>query len=267
MPTHDHPLLHGIATFPFRPRNLRTWIILSLSMLMLALVACCFHALLQILPEEMSGFAMIIYRASWHVFTCLCVLTIILSLYPANCFLAIVEQTAAGSDDIDWSVGSWFEYLPKLFFSIWLVGSCAAVSAVVLLPVALAVPMPRLAWWGLVAALTASLCPLALLSALASNAFWQLIHPGLLLRLLLRPTVLGALYLYFFLIVIPCALLGAWMVAELYWWLAPSVGVVWATGWMVYGRVLGRVAWLVTDGDGKKVRRKKRKKAVLEEEM
>jgi hypothetical protein len=241
-------------------------VLLSLGMFMLALVACGFHALMQVLPEDVSGFAMVIYRASWHVFTCLCILSILLSLHPAACFLAIVEDTAAGSDDIDWSVGSWFEYVPRLIFLIWLFGACLAVAGAVLLPVALLTPLPRLTWCGLVAALATALCPIGLLSALSGNAFWMLVHPGVLLRLALRPAVVGTLYLYCALVVIPCLLFGTWVVAELQWWLAPTLGVVWASGWMIFARVLGRVAWLLTESDEKKVRRKKRRKAVIEDE-
>ena len=48
---------------------------------------------------------------------------------------------------------------------------------------------------------------------------------------------------------IPCSLMGYLVIVDQFWWLTPVVGFAWAVALMVYGRVLGRVAFDTTEDE------------------
>jgi hypothetical protein len=43
-------------------------------------------------------------------------------------------------------------------------------------------------------------------------------------------------------------------------WLAPVAGLVWSACLLIYGRVLGRVGWVLTQTKAKKRKKKRRRK-------
>lgn len=260
----DQPLKKGLVGFLFRPGALKSWTLVCLALMMLALIANGFHALIAILPEDITnGFAMLIYRGSWHIFTGLTLFAILFSFYPAACFLAVVQDTAAGGDDVHWPADLWFEYAFKLVFVVWLVVASLTLAALLLV---LLVPfVPPSAWWLGVLGLGAMLFPIVTLSVLAGGAPYFVVHHAVLVNLLRRPLIAAALYAYTFALLVPVLALAVWMVADLVWWLAPWLGLLAGTAFLVYARVLGRVGWLLEAGPRKK-RKKRKKKRVADDE-
>jgi hypothetical protein len=258
-----YPLWEGIYTFPWRLSNFGVFLSLFIGLTLLALIACGFHALFAMLysidPNAEWGVAgSLVSRGSRMVFVALCILTVLLSLYPAAYFFRVVEFTGAGADEVKWEYEPWYECVGKLLLLIWLAGCSAALSAPVLLVARVASGVPPLVWWGLLLVQVLIFFPLILLSAMAANTPWVPINPPVLLRLGLKPQAAAVLYLDTLLFAVPCVLLGYWMIVGLNWWLAPLVGVFWATYWLSYARILGRVGWILSGDDQRRRKRKRR---------
>jgi hypothetical protein len=260
------PLWDGIYNFPWRLDNLKVLISVWLGLTILSLSACGYHLLLQILasipPEaDMSIGAAMVSRGAYYVFKCLTVISPLVCLYPAAYFLRAVEDTAAGNDEIFWEDIAWYECIKKLLFLLWIAVCCAAVAGGALGIASLVLPIPRVLWWLLVILVTMLLFPLSFLSTMWANTPWAVVHPAFLARLFQKPQALVALYLNTVFFAVPCILLGYWEVIRLNWLLAPLVGFAWATYWLAYGRVLGRVGWVIAEDENKRRQKKKRKRA------
>ncbi|MGE3804533.1 MAG: hypothetical protein AB7K24_07660 [Gemmataceae bacterium] len=261
----DQPLFQGVLGFPLQGESLKPWVLVSLALMMLALIAVSFRALISILPEDISnGFAMLVYRGSWHVFTGLTLFAILFSFYPSACFLAVVQDSAAGAEEVQWPTDLWFEFAWKLLFMVWLALASLALAALLL--AVLAPFVATLVWWCTVLALGAVLFPIVVLSTLVGGAPYVVFHHEVLLRLLRDPLTALVLYLYTIVILVPCLGLGVWIVAQTVWWATPWVGLWWGTNWLIYARVLGRVGWVLDGGPRKKKKKRKKKRPVEPDE-
>jgi hypothetical protein len=255
----------GIYTFPFQLHNVKVWMILTMCGMMLAFIASGFAGMTalfdQIPPgKELMGPAMMIYRGSMYIYGSLAFLTLVSSLAPSAFFVIIIEDTAAGNEEVDWPDNVWYEYLSKVAFLGWLFGCCAAVATVFWALAAIVLPTERVVWWALTLTSAFMLFPIPLYSAMIAGSPWILIHPVLLLRLFQKPFATLALYIHTWLLVIPCVVLGLFLVVSLNWWLAPIVGVIWATCLLCYARALGRVGYFLAEDRKRVVKKKKRKK-------
>src|SRR5207249_6237389 len=160
----------------------------------------------------------------------------------------------------------WYEYLSKVAFMGWIFGCCAAVATVFWLLVELVLPIPSMIWWAVTLASAFLLLPIPLYSAMIANSPWVLIHPMLLVRFFQKPLAALAVYAHSAMLLLPCLTLGLWMVWSLSWWLAPVVGLIWATCFLWYARALGRVGYLLSEERSQVVRKKKRKKVRVRRE-
>jgi hypothetical protein len=265
-------LWRGIYGFPFQLDNLKAYMIVTFCAILLAGVACGFalttDAIKSSIPEgkEFFGPSPVIFSAGWRVYGSLAFLGLLACLAPSAFFTIIIEDTAAGNEDIEWPDNVWYEYLSKVAFMGWIFGCCAAVSTIFWLLVELVLPMPGLIWWAVTLASAFMILPIPLYSAMIANNPWVLIHPMLLVRFFQKPLAALALYVHSAMLVLPCLALGLWMVLSLSWFLAPVVGLIWATCFLWYARALGRVGYVLSEERSQVMRKKKRKKVRVRRE-
>lgn len=269
---HSSSLWRGIYSFPFHLNNIKAWMILSICTVMLAFLASGFAGMTSLIAsippgQEMSGFALVIYRGSTHVYGGLFFLSLLSSLAPSAYFIIIIEDTAAGNEQVDWPDSVWYEYLSKVAFLVWLFGCCAALATVFWLLASLVLPLPRVLWWALTLFSAFMLFPIPLYSAMIAGSPWILIHPLFLSRMIQKPMAGVALYCHSLILLIPCLCIGLFLIVSLNWWLSPIVGVIWATCILWYGRVLGRVGYVLAEEKRRVSRKKKRKKARVRREI
>jgi hypothetical protein len=255
----------GVYDFPFQLNNVKVWMILTFCMIVLALDACGFAGMTVLIAEiptgqELSGPARIIYDAGRYIYAALTLLTVIMSLAPSVYFVVIIEDTAAGNDEVDWPDEVWFDFLGKFFFLVWVFGCCAALSTVFWLLVRIVLPIPGVMWWGLILLSACMLFPIPLYSAMIAGSPWILIHPLLLGRMIQKPLAGVALYVHTMILLVPCLALGLWMIVSLTWWLAPIIGAIWATCLLWYARALGRVGYVLAEEKRRVPRKRKRKR-------
>lgn len=252
----------GVYTFPIRLENFRILLLLTITFTLLLLMLCAMTALADFLMaltagESLMGMSSLIYNASIHIYVGLTVCILFLSLHQAALFLRVIEETSGGNDRFSWPREPWYDYMSRWLFVVWAYAACAGIAYVPLRFLSTLVAIPTVPFWYLVSTGAWLLFPLVLLSVMAGNAFWILLHPFFLIRLARRPIALVFLYGNAVFFYVPCSILAYLVIVERVWWLAPLVGFLWSVTALVYGRVLGRVA-LETSEDGKP-RRKRRK--------
>ncbi len=255
----------GIYTFPFQLHNVKVWMILTICGIMLAFIACGFAGMTVLIAsippgQELFGPARMIYQGGRYIYGALFIFTVIMSVAPSMYFVVAIEDTAAGNDEVEWPNDVWYDFVGKFFFMVWVLGCCAALATVFWLLLALVVPISGILWWALTLLTAFMLFPIPLYSAMIAGSPFVLIHPLFLLRLFQKPLAGLALYVHSLVLLVPCLGLGLWMVVSLSWWVAPIVGVIWATCLLCYARALGRVGYVLAEERNRVVKKKKRKK-------
>jgi hypothetical protein len=98
--------------------------------------------------------------------------------YAAHCFFTVVEQTAAGNDEVDWPNVPYVDWLWEVVYILWL-------AALWMAPFAFTANS-RAGTAGLIvsAALVWLFFPISLLSSMSASTRWALVSPALLRRLL-----------------------------------------------------------------------------------
>lgn len=172
--------------------------------------------------------------------------TALLIVYSAHVFLVVVEDTAAGNDEVTWPSDPLYDWAWKGIYLTWLAG-------VWLIPALLVARMfsplfpeeVRGAWFvGLTALAFWVAFPISLLSSMSAESSFAVLHGGLFARLARR----GGSVLAFYLLSGIVVLIGAPLVYGLVlseWMAAPFVAAVGlGIGWLLYARLLGRLALL-----------------------
>src|SRR5947209_2378193 len=162
--------------------------------------------------------------------------------YAAHCFFTVVEQTAAGNDEVAWPNIPYTDWLWEAVYILWL-------SALWLAPFAFTVS-GRAGTAGLItsAALVWLFFPITLLSSMSASTRWALLSPSLLRRLLGQRT--GSLLLFYLhsgpVLAAAAALLYLTFFRHggLAYLLLTAAGL--AAALLIYGRQIGRLAHLIT---------------------
>jgi hypothetical protein len=259
----EHPLWDGIYDFAWRPGNAKGFVTTSICMVFLAFFAVCFYGFAELLSDmEQSNITIV---AGSRIFAGLIFLSFICSIFPSACFIRIIESTAGGDDRISWHQGVWFDFLKDILFLFWILGWSLAVPVIALTIASSVTELPESLWWIILPAATVVVLPIFLLSTMMGNAPWVLIHYRVLERFVQLPQVPAMMYLNTAFLGFPCVLLAYWMMTGYHFLWAPIAGIIWATYWMTYARVLGRVGWILTEDPRYLARRKKRRKVEVEE--
>jgi hypothetical protein len=239
----------AVYGFPFRFENLRVLVLLLFTIALIAGSLCGMRALWDLFgaedsAHEVTGLKSLMYRAAIHVFIGLAVFTAFPSLFLAATFLRTIEETSAGIDDIPWPKDSWFEYLGKWLFLVWIFAVAGGIGAIMLIPIMGLVP----GWLYAIGIVILGwlLFPIVLLSIMAGNAPWMIVYPPLLLQMLKKPAQVGFLYANAFPVLLVCGLLGYLVIGKLLLFLLPVAVPIWTMSLLCYGRVLGRVGFELT---------------------
>lgn len=168
------------------------------------------------------------------------------AIYAGHSFLVVVQDTAAGSDEVHWPDEPFLDWVAHCFYLGWIGGTWLA-------PVGLALhwleaPVPTVA---AVAAGAAWLfLPVGLLSSLGAGSGWVVFRPGLLWQMLRRPIRVLWFYVLTAVVLLPAAALAGFSLwHELGWWLLVPAAATVAAVWLIYARLLGRLAWLLEGND------------------
>lgn len=200
----------------------------------------------------------------WQVLLGLLVLA-----YAAHSFLLVLQETAAGADEITWPTEPWLDWLGKLVHLALLVG--AWLWAIYYL--CWRFEAPRAVYFLATVAFFWLVFPVSLLSSLSATSRWMVLRPVLLWHLLRRGGALAVFYA-----LSGCLMLlssGVFSAAVLLGYvepppvdpqepnpwllklvivlgqiaLLPVAGLVGAVGLLVYARLLGRLGWLLNQGN------------------
>jgi hypothetical protein len=183
------------------------------------------------------------------------VLGFVFALFAANHYLAVLQTTAAGARRVTWGDEPILDGFWKVFYLAWLAGLWAG-PAVLASRIAgasglAAYAVPLLVVW--------ACYPVSQLSSLSGPTIWLPLHPGVFDRLLQKPGVtLG----FFALSLGPVAGLGLGFYA-----VARAEGTAWLVfGCVVavlslylYGRLLGRLAFVLMFTRSRLARKKKKR--------
>jgi hypothetical protein len=194
-------------------------------------------------------------------FVALILVGVVLIPYAAHCFLVTLEGTAAGNDDILWPDEPLVDWLWKGVFLLWMVGVWVVpiwlLVDVVLLRL---LGLPAVGFFPAMVGVIWLLLPISLLSSLSGTTRWQILHLGLLKRLPRHAPALLLMYLMGGLLVLGAGALLFTSVAAPAWALLLLAAPAGAAVLLIYGRLLGRVAWLIVYRSPQKRSRKKRGK-------
>jgi hypothetical protein len=178
----------------------------------------------------------------------------------------VVQDTGSGSDNVTWGTEAWYEWIGQLLYVLWAAAVSAAFAAIIVLPVAAVVSVPRLGWWLLLFAATSLFFPVVVISTMVGGGFWAVVHPRIVARFITRPLVPAALYANTALFAVPCLVLGWWLIVDHQFYLLPLVGLLWTVDWLCYARLIGRAGLVLTEDEPPPLIRRKRKRSIAREE-
>jgi hypothetical protein len=255
------PLWSGVYTFPWRLENLRVFLTLALPLGAFAYLAAAFYLLVfvvKILDSEglnpVAAFVVLLIPP-------MVIAGLLAALYAAAHFLAIVEDTAAGNDHYQQLgvVADWVGSLLQLAY----IGFCTFLPSVALAAGGATILQSP---WGLLAGVVLALVlfPTFLLSSMAGVSSMAILNGNVIGGFLRKPFLFPVLFLASAAIAAVCLGLGYLVFVTFSFLLAFAAGFAWAAGLMIYARLLGRVAWVLSQSGVKvKKRRRTRRKKPL----
>jgi hypothetical protein len=177
--------------------------------------------------------------------------------YVAHCFLLVIEDTAAGNDEVIWPDEPLYDWIMKGFYLVSVVAIWLAPLGVLarILKVNGASPTQFLSWFGLAIALLWLMFPISILSAMSSQSRWILLRWHVVWNLSRIPSAIAVLYLVSGLMLLIVLSLAYFASANFQYWVLLILGPLQAFCLLVYGRLIGRVGWLLQE-----LRPKKKKK-------
>jgi len=184
--------------------------------------------------------------------------------YAAHCFLVIIEDTAAGNDEVIWPQEPLYDWIMKGFYLFALIAIWLAPLGVIarILKVNGASPPLFLSWLGLALALLWLMFPISLLSAMSAQSRWVLLRWTILRESARIPGTLLALYFASGLLLAAFLGLGYFTVEGGRIWLLVFLGPMASWSLLAYARLLGRVAWQL-----ERLKPRKKKKSASKPEL
>jgi hypothetical protein len=256
-PPPPFPMWSGLYTFPWREGNRGVWFCLGLNFSILALIAAVMALILQI-----GGLVLIAIPLLLPVMGFIFFWT---GIYASGCFLAAVEDTAAGNDQVTWPKGGGLvDGLGKLAFFVWL-GGCSLIPVGIFWVANGGLEAPHdFTWvWAVLPGLV--LFPVQLLSVLTVGSWWAILDRRIIIGLLTTPRALLLMCLPPLVLIVPCTWLAQQIALRGNLLLAVAAGFVWSAFMLVYARILGRTGWLlIGTGAKRKTSKKKSRQPRLE---
>jgi hypothetical protein len=166
--------------------------------------------------------------------------------YAAHSFLTVVEDTAAGNDEVRWPHDPLVDWAWKFVYLGWLM-SVWLVPSLIVARFWAAGSQPETAFAktaGIVAVLFWLFFPITLLSSLSASSRWFVFSPAILPRLAQRPGSVAIFYLLTGPLILAGVLAArALLIAGIYQLPLGAIGLTCVL--LVYGRLFGRLALLL----------------------
>lgn len=234
----------GVFTFPWEPKNIGPWIWLSIGFIV------CF-LLFRLIAHVLEVGGMFAPVGAGAIGMASLLLVIFTLSYGCACWSCTITYTAAGSKAVDWATEGWRENV-LVFLRIAYYFVIAMMMATPLLVFSI-IDIGIYLWlMG-----TLFVFPAFLFSGMASLTFWNFLHGDVIKKMLLKS---HQYLLMFALAVVLFAFAGAaGYFAVQYTWICLIAGPVCAAAWLIYGRLLGRMAYLLQQQPKRKKKKKKKK--------
>jgi hypothetical protein len=166
--------------------------------------------------------------------------------YAAHCLLVVVQETAAGTDEVVWPDEPMYDWLWKLWYLLWLAGAWLVPAGLVLGAID-APPFHKYPWLRPAVMLGVFWVsfPVSLFSSLSAHSRWVILRPAALGWLLanffstVAFYILSALVLAGFVVFLGLPLVYQRPLA------LPAVGALAPAFLLVYSRLTGRMAWIL----------------------
>jgi hypothetical protein len=238
------PLWQGVYGFPWHAGTLRAWFMFGIGFSLVALMAAGLHYVI-VLYETSSE----VGRNIWFRVLILFMKAFVLFLFwtgafAAEFFLTTIQDTAAGIERIRWPDEGFKDKFFRFLYLVWIFVWAAVPLGVLVTPLKF-----WLGLWIYAASLVPTFVfvfPLVLLSVLANDSGWMFVNGQVFGSLLRKPLAWLQVYLMSFLLLAPCVVLG-WVTIEWHqFFLVPVTGYVWSACWLIHGRLLGRLGWVIT---------------------
>jgi hypothetical protein len=256
-PPPPFPLWSGLYTFPWRKRNVGVWFYLGLNLSLLAVILTTFALLIEIGGVAMIGIPLLLPVMGFIFFWS--------GIYASGCFLAVVEDTSAGNDEVTWPRdGGLVDGLGKFVFFLWL-GGCGLAPVWIFWVAHGGVTATNDFSWVVAVLPGVLLFPIQLLSVLTAGSWWSLIDLRIVGGLLTKPRALFLMCLPPVALITPCIWIAQLIVVRANFPVAIVAGFIWSAFTLIYARILGRTGWLLTGiGLGAKAIRKTPRRRKLE---
>jgi hypothetical protein len=195
------------------------------------------------------------------IFLCLLIAEIILSLvvlcYTGHCFLVVVQDTAAGNDEVTWPDEPPQDWIARGVYAIgmvviWLIPFGVVRAALINRGVGNEVLLPLLVG---AAGLLWLMLPVSLLSSMSASSRLFLLRTAVLRALMRIPGTVVTFYLISALLFAGWLALASVTLSNESWLLLPLAAAAGPVVLMIYARLLGRVAWRIAEL--KPIKRKK----------
>ncbi|MCI0460493.1 MAG: hypothetical protein L0Z62_26360 [Gemmataceae bacterium] len=192
---------------------------------------------------------------------------LIMLSYAAHSFLVVVENTAAGDDDVRWPDEPIYDWLWKLWYLVWLVGFWFVPAWVLVDGVLMRVlNLGAVGVYPVLLAVVWLLFPISLFSSLSANSLLVVLRGETVRRLARQGLPLVLVWLIAGVLVIGSGVLSYFAIRADSWLLVPLAAVVGPVVLLVYARLLGRVGWLIGEQRTEKTRRRRKKQLFEEDE-
>jgi len=257
-PPPPFPLWSGIYAFPWRPNNLGVWFFQALNFSLMSFLIVGMLKFLDAGGAMIIGVVLIIPMVALAFFWS--------GIYATNCFIANVEETAAGNDLVAWPRGGGLlDGFGKFFYLLWII-FCSAIPVIFIVAAqyaaggntvasgkpgvlhnGLAAPDSsaiRLGWlvpvmpWVL-------LFPILLLSSLKGGWWWHVLDGKIAGGIFRKPRALFLVCIPSVLLILPSVYLAQALIVGRSFSYAFLSGILWSSALLIYGRLLGRAGWII----------------------
>jgi hypothetical protein len=231
----DHPFLSGVFNFLFYPSSWKRWLGLA------AGTALVYFLVANAVDSGISGGAELFFSLIFAAMAAGAALLLV--MFAAVAALAIVQDTAAGADEVEgWPDFNFVDWAGQAFYFINAVGVSVAPGFVL---------ASAFESWGpqrwIAPAVTAALFfPIVVLSQLDGMSPFSILTPGVLKGALKSPLSWMAFYAVSLFTLAAATGLG-WLTLRLLPWTeapaAAALGVISTAALMIECRLIGRLAW------------------------
>ncbi|HEV3235726.1 MAG TPA: hypothetical protein VGZ25_01980, partial [Gemmataceae bacterium] len=167
--------------------------------------------------------------------------------YAAHCFLLVIEETAAGNDEVVWPDEPLYDWILKGIYLVSLVAIWLAPLGILAraLKTNGAPPLLFISWLTLAFAVLWLFFPISILSAMSAQSKWVLLRWTVVRDVMRLPVAIAVLYLVSGLMLVSLLALTYFSFVGGYFWMAAVLGPFAAFCSLVYARLIGRLGWLL----------------------